>query len=187
MIAQSYKLKLGAPAPDFHDLPGVDGQPYSLGSFHDKPFLAVIFSCNHCPYVQAFEDRMMAVQRDYLDRGVQLVAINSNDEAAYPDDSFDHMIQRAEAKGFNFPYLRDAPQAVAEAYGAVCTPHVLVFDKERKLRYQGRIEDGRDPRESKTKDLRDALDDLLAHKSVRVPETPAFGCSIKWGRVQPRA
>jgi peroxiredoxin len=187
MIAQSYKLGAGAPAPDFRDLPGVDGRRHSLADFRDKPVLVVMFSCNHCPYVQAFEDRMVAVQRDYAARGVQLVAINSNDEAAYPNDSFAHMVERAQAKGFNFPYLRDAGQQVAEAYGAVCTPHALVFDRARRLRYQGRIEDGRDPAETKRRDLRDALEDLLAGREVRVPETPAFGCSIKWGRVKPAA
>lgn len=185
MIAQPYRLKLGSPAPDFRDLPGVDGQRASLASFQDKPVLVVVFSCNHCPYVQAFEERIVAVQRDYAARGVQLVAINSNDEQSYPEDSFDHMVERAKEKGFNFPYLRDETQQVADAYGAQCTPHVLVFDPERRLRYQGRIEDGRDPRDTKHRDLRDALDDLLAGRAVRVPETPAFGCSIKWGRVKP--
>jgi peroxiredoxin len=184
MIAQQYKLKPGAAAPDFA-LPGVDGRTHALRDYAGKPLLAIVFSCNHCPYVQAFEERMVAVQRDYAARGFQLVAINSNDEVAYPDDDFDHMVARAKEKGYNFPYLRDASQAAADAYGAVCTPHVMLFDRARTLRYQGRIEDGRDPRESKSRDLRNALDDLLAGKAVRVPETPAFGCSIKWGRVQP--
>lgn len=184
MIAQRYKLRAGDPAPPF-DLPGVDGQRRSLASFADKPVLVVIFSCNHCPYVQAFEGRMVAVQRDYAPKGVQLVAINSNDEASYPEDSFHEMVARAQAQGYNFPYLRDESQRVAEAYGAVCTPHALVFDRERRLRYQGRIEDGRDPKESKHRDLREALDDIVAGRPVRVPETPAFGCSVKWGRVQP--
>lgn len=186
MIAQSYKLKAGAPAPDFR-LPGVDGRTHALADFAAKPLLVVVFSCNHCPYVQAFEERIVAVQRDYAARGVQLVAVNSNDEQAYPEDGFPEMVRRATAKGYNFPYLRDASQSVADAYGAVCTPHVLVFDRERRLRYQGRIEDGRDPAQTTRRDLRDALDDLLAGREVRVPETPAFGCSIKWGRATPRA
>jgi peroxiredoxin len=186
VIAQTYKLRAGAPAPPF-DLPGTDGGRHSLASFAAKPVLVVIFSCNHCPYVQAFEDRMVAVQRDYAPRGVQLVAINSNDERDYPDDSFPHMVERAKAKGYNFPYLRDESQQVADAYGAVCTPHALAFDRDRRLRYQGRIEDGRDAAQTTRRDLREALDDLLAGKAVRVPETPAFGCSIKWGRVTPSA
>lgn len=184
MIAQQYKLKAGAPAADFR-LPGVDGREHALAEYKDKPVLGIVFSCNHCPYVQAFEERMVAVQRDYAARGFQLVAINSNDEAAYPDDDFAHMVERAQAKGYNFPYLRDESQRVADAYGAVCTPHVMVFDKERKLRYQGRVEDGREPSQTTRRDLREALDDLLAGRPVRVPETPAFGCSIKWGRVKP--
>ena len=140
MIAQRYRLQAGDPAPDF-ELPGVDGRTRPLASFSDQRILVVIFSCNHCPYVQAFEDRMVALQRAYAAQGVQLVAINSNDEAAYPDDRFEAMVVRAREKGFNFPYLRDASQEVAEAYGAVCTPHALAFDAARKLRYQGRIED----------------------------------------------
>jgi len=183
MIAQSYTLKAGAKAPDFR-LPGVDGATHTLASFAAKPVLVVVFSCNHCPYVQAFEERMVAVQRDYAAKGVQLVAINSNDERDYPDDSFDHMVQRAKEKGYNFPYLRDASQEVATAYGAVCTPHVLAFDRDRALRYQGRIEDGRDPAQTTRRDLREALDDLLAGWPVRVPETPAFGCSVKWSRTK---
>jgi len=181
MIAQQYTLRDGAPAPPFA-LPGVDGRTHRLEDFQGKAVLVVVFSCNHCPYVQAFEARMVAVQRDYAARGVQLVAINSNDEHDYPDDSFDHMVQRAKEQGYNFPYLRDADQRVASAYGAVCTPHVLAFDRERKLRYQGRIEDGRDAKDTTRRDLREALDDLLAGKPVRVPETPAFGCSVKWSR-----
>jgi peroxiredoxin len=184
MIAQSYKLKAGAPAPGF-ELPGVDGRTHTLASFADKPVLVVVFSCNHCPYVQAFEERMVAVQRDYASKGVQLVAINSNDERDYPEDGFDHMVARAKAQGYNFPYLRDATQRVADAYGAVCTPHVLVFDRARTLRYQGRIEDGRDPAQTTRRDLREALDDLVARREVRVPETPAFGCSVKWTKVTP--
>jgi peroxiredoxin len=182
MIAQQYALKEGDRAPDFR-LPGVDGKDHALADYASKAVLVVIFSCNHCPYVQAFEQRMVAVQRDYAAKGVQLVAINSNDEQAYPDDAFEPMVQRAREQGYNFPYLRDASQKVAQAYGAVCTPHVLAFDAQRKLRYQGRIEDGKDPAQTTRRDLREALDDLLAGRAVRVPQTPAFGCSVKWGKV----
>src|SRR5437868_13686784 len=120
-------LQLDDRAPAFN-LPSVDGRTYSLETFADKPVLVVIFSCNHCPYVQAYEDRMIAIQRDYQDRGVQLVAINSNEEINYPEDNLEHMIERAKAKGYNFPYLRDASQAVARAYGATHTPQRFVFD-----------------------------------------------------------
>lgn len=177
-------LRLGEHSPDF-DLPGVDGKNHSLSSFADRPVLVVIFSCNHCPYVKDYEDRMVSIQKDNVDRGVQLVAINSNDEKAYPEDSFPEMIKRAKAKGFNFPYLRDESQTVVEAYGGVCTPHVFAFDSGRILRYRGRIDDSRDSSKVKAHDLRNALDDLLAGRAVRVPDTRPFGCSIKWYSPKP--
>jgi peroxiredoxin len=182
MIVSS--LGLGAKAPDF-DLPGVDGRRYSLSSFTDKPVLVVIFSCNHCPYVVAYEDRMIAIQRDYASRGVQLLAINSNDDKAYPEDSFPEMVKRSRNKGFNFPYLRDEPQKVVEAYGGVCTPHVFAFDGGRTLRYRGRIDDSKDPSKVTVPDLRNALDDVLMGRTVRVPDTKPFGCSIKWYSMKP--
>jgi peroxiredoxin len=182
MIAKT--LTLGQNAPDF-DLPGVDGKRHSLGSFSDKPVLVVIFSCNHCPYVKAYEDRMVSIQADYASRGVQFVAINSNDEKSYPEDSFPEMVRRAKDKGFNFPYLRDGSQTVVEAYGGVCTPHVFVFDRSRQLRYRGRIDDSRDPSKVTSHDLRNALDDLTSGASVRVPDTRPFGCSIKWFSMKP--
>lgn len=177
-------LTLGAGAPDF-DLPGVGGRRYSLGSFRDKPVLVVMFSCNHCPYVVAYEDRMVSIQRDYAARGVQLVAINSNDEKEYPEDSFPEMVKRAKEKGFNFPYLRDETQEVVTAYGAACTPHMFAFDKARILRYRGRIDDSKDPSKVSSPDLRNALDDLTKGISVRVPDTRPFGCSIKWFTMKP--
>ncbi len=172
-------LELGSTAPDF-DLPGTDGGRYSLSSFADKPVLVVVFSCNHCPYVKAYEDRMVAIQKEYADKGVQFIAINSNDDKAYPEDSFDEMVKRAREKAFNFPYLRDEAQMVVDAYGAVCTPHVFAFDKGRKLRYRGRMDDSRDPSTVKSPDLRNALDDMTEGLNVRVPDTRPFGCSIKW-------
>ena len=177
-------LDLGAPAPDF-DLPGVDGKKHSLASYKDKPVLVVIFSCNHCPYVKAYEDRLVSIQRDYAARGVQFVAINSNDDKAYPEDSFQEMVKRSKEKGFNFPYLRDESQKVVEAYGGVCTPHVFAFDAGRRLRYRGRIDDSKEEPKVTTHDLRNALDDLVAGKTVRVPDTRPFGCSIKWYSMKP--
>jgi peroxiredoxin len=177
-------LGLGAPAPDF-DLPGVDGKNYSLSSFKDKPVLVVIFSCNHCPYVKAYEDRMVSIQRDYAGKGVQFVAINSNDDKAYPEDSFPEMVKRAKEKGFNFPYLRDEPQKVVEAYGGVCTPHAFAFDAGRRLRYRGRIDDSKEASKVTTNDLRNALEDLIAGREVRTPDTRPFGCSIKWYSMKP--
>lgn len=177
------RLKLGQPAPDFN-LPGVDGKNHSLASFKDKKVLVILFTCNHCPYVQAWEDRVIAIQRDYgpSDKGgVQIVAINANETRNYPEDSFDKMVIRTREKRFNFPYLRDEDQSVAKAYDAACTPEIYVFDSERRLRYHGRVDDNyQDPKAVKSHDLRDALDDLSASRPVRKPETPAMGCSIKW-------
>jgi len=167
-------------APTFR-LPGVDGRTYSLEDFADKPALVVVFSCNHCPYVQAYEDRMVAIQRDYKDRGVQLVAINSNDDRSYPEDSFERMVERAKARGFNFPYLRDASQEVARAYGATHTPHLFVFDQDRRLRYTGKIDDNwQQPAAVIRHYLREALDSLLQKSTPAEPRTHAIGCTIKW-------
>ena len=177
-------LDLGSPAPDF-DLPGVDGKNHSLSSFKDKPILVIIFSCNHCPYVKDYENRMVSIQAEYASKGVQLVAINSNDDKAYPEDGFPQMIKRAKDKGFNFPYLRDQSQEVVEAYGGICTPHTFAFDSDRALRYRGRIDDSRDPSRVNTHDLRNALDDLLNGDEIRVPDTRPFGCSIKWYSMKP--
>jgi peroxiredoxin len=183
MIVSS--LPLGAPAPDF-DLPGVDGKRYSLAAFQGKLALVVIFSCNHCPYVKDYEDRMVSIQKEYAGKGVQLVAINANDEKAYPEDSFPDMVKRAEQKGFNFPYLRDESQEVVEAYGGICTPHAFAFDGKRVLRYRGRIDDSRDSSKVSSPDLRNALDDILQGREVRVPDTRPFGCSIKWSSMKPQ-
>jgi len=173
-------LELGKPAPNFENLKATDGKSYSLSSFEKKPVLVVIFSCNHCPYVVAYEDRMVAIQRDYAEKGVQLIAINSNDDESYPEDSFPNMVQRTKKKNFNFVYARDADQSVVDAFGAVCTPHVFVFGPDRKLAYRGRIDDSKEPAKVTTNDLRNAIDDLLYGIPVRVPNTRPFGCSIKF-------
>jgi peroxiredoxin len=174
-------LELGAAAPNF-DLPATDGKRYSLPSFTQKPVLAVIFSCNHCPYVKDYEGRMVAIQKEYTSKGVQLVAINSNDAKSYPEDSFEEMVKRAKERGFNFPYLRDEAQKVVDAYGAVCTPHVFAFDRERRLRYRGRIDDSRDQSKVKSPDLMNALAEMVQGRIVSVPDTRPFGCSIKWSQ-----
>jgi peroxiredoxin len=173
-------LALGETAPAFEDLIGADGKRYSISAFDEKPVLVVIFTCNHCPYAMAYEDRVMAIQRDYAGKGVQLVGMNSNDDKSYPEDGYPEMVKRAKDKDFNFPYIRDEDQKTAEAYGAICTPHVFAFDKRRTLRYRGRIDDSKDPSRVKEQDLRNALDDMVAGRSVRVADTRPFGCSIKW-------
>ncbi|MEJ5351982.1 MAG: thioredoxin family protein [Melioribacteraceae bacterium] len=172
-------LKIGSPAPNFN-LPAVDGNSYSLDSFKDKEALIVIFSCNHCPYVRAYEDRIIQIQNDYKDK-LQIVAINSNDTTNYPEDSFEEMIKRAKEKNFNFPYLRDESQEVAKAYGATHTPEIFLFDKERKLAFHGKIDDNwQEPSKVKTPYLRNAIEELLANKPISVPETFTIGCTIKW-------
>ncbi|MFX0116192.1 MAG: thioredoxin family protein [Candidatus Hodarchaeota archaeon] len=176
----SEMLSIGSKAPAF-SLPGVDGKEYSLDSFADKKVLVVIFSCNHCPYVQAYEDRMVAIQRDYETKGVTLVAINSNETNNYPTDSFEHMVERAKERGFNFPYLRDETQEIADAYGAERTPHLFVFNENRELAYIGAIDDNwKEPDQVKKQYLRDALDALLEGREIVEKETYAIGCTIKW-------
>jgi peroxiredoxin len=175
------ELKIGSNAPAFTNLPGTDGTKYSLTSFADKKIVVVVFSCNHCPYVQAYEGRMTAFQRDYAARGVQLIAINSNETEHYPEDNFDEMVKRAKSKGYNFPYLRDDDQAVANAYGATHTPEFFVFDEKRKLRYRGKFDDNyQNPSAVKANYLKTAVDALLSGKEVTEPETYSIGCTIKW-------
>ena len=172
-------LSVGSKAPDF-DLPGVDGRGYSLGSFADKKAVVVVFSCNHCPYVVASEDRMIGLQADYAERGIQLVAINPNDEVKYPADRFEAMKTRAAEKGFNFPYLRDESQEVARAYGDTATPEVFVVDPAGTIVYHGRIDDNvMEPHRIRRHDLREALEELLAGKEITVKDTEPVGCSVK--------
>jgi peroxiredoxin len=174
------KLKIESSIPGF-SLTGVDDKAYSLNDFSDKKILIVIFSCNHCPYVQAYEDRIVALQSEFEKDGVQIVAINSNDDVKYPDDSFDEMKKRAAARGFNFPYLRDESQDVAKAFGTTHTPLIFLFDSDRKLKYEGKIDDNwQEPDKVKSAYLRDAILEVLKGKEVSVPETFSIGCTIKW-------
>jgi peroxiredoxin len=172
-------VALGTQAPQF-DLPGVDGQNHSLDSYGDAEALVLIQSCNHCPYVQAWEERMSAIAREYADRGVRVVAVNSNDAERYPEDSFEEMRRRASARGFTFDYLYDEPQDIARELGSERTPEVFVFDRDRRLVYHGAIDDSRDDRAVSQHYLRDALDAVLAGDDPPVSETPAVGCTLKW-------
>lgn len=182
-------IPLGTTAPSF-DLPvanpGVDargGATRSLDDYAEAEVLVVAFLCNHCPYVHAVEDRLIALASAYHSRGVQVVGICSNDAEQYPDDSFEAMAERAEAKGYPFPYLHDESQAIARASDAVCTPDFFVYDAERNLVYRGRLDDGRPGRPATTTDLRDALDALLKTGTVTGEQLPSMGCSIKWKQV----
>jgi len=173
-------LKAGDKALGF-SLPGVDGQTHKLAEYSGSNAVAVIFSCNHCPYVRAWEDRMVQIQADYAAKGVRLVAINANDASKYPDDSFPKMKERAKEKRFNFPYLHDETQEVARAYGAERTPEVFLFDNANTLRYHGAIDDNYDdPAAVKEKYLRNALDAVLSGKRPEMSETKPVGCTIKW-------
>jgi glutathione peroxidase-family protein len=183
-------LEIGADAPNF-SLPGVDGKTYTLSSFKNANILVIIFTCNHCPTAQAYEDRMIKLTNDYKAKGVQVVAISPNDpkavtlsELGYTDmaDSFEEMKIRSKTMKYNFPYLYDGKtQGVAKAYGPIATPHVFIFDKERKLRYSGRIDDTEKPSKTPSNlDTRKAIDELLLNQPVSTTTTKVFGCSIKW-------
>jgi peroxiredoxin len=181
-------LAIGSPAPDFR-LPGVDGKTYSLADFADARALFVIFTCNHCPTAQAYEGRLARLQADYKDKGVAVVAISPNnpaavrlDELGFTDvaDSFEDMKYRAKDHNFTYPYLYDGEtQSTAQAYGVLATPHVYIFDSERKLRYVGRFDDA-EVKAVKSHDAKNALDAILAGKPVPKETTRVFGCSTKW-------
>jgi len=191
LIADEHKtLEIGASAPDFK-LQGIDGKTYTLESFKNAKVLAVVFICNHCPTSQAYEKRLIKMTSDYAAKGVSMVAINPNnpaalryDELGYSDvgDSFDEMKIRARDAHFNFPYLYDGETEIAsKEYGPVSTPHIFIFDQNRKLRYQGRIDDMENPEKAPVNDdARNAINALLAGKEVPVKTTKVFGCSVKW-------
>jgi peroxiredoxin len=182
-------LAIGAKAPDF-SLPGIDGKTHSLAEYSAAKVLAIVFTCNHCPTAQLYEGRIKKLADDYKGKGVTLVAIEPNDatairldELGYTDvsDSLEEMKIRAEYRHFNFPYLYDGEtQSVSNAYGPVATPHVFLFDRDRNLRYQGRIDNSQRESLVKTQDARNAIDAMLADKPVPVDHTGVFGCSTKW-------
>lgn len=186
-------LAIGASAPEFK-LPGVDGKEWTLADFAEAKAFVVVFTCNHCPTAQAYEERLKKIVEDYNAKGVAVVAISPNDpksvrldELGYSElgDSFDDMKVRAKAAAFNFPYLYDGDsEAVSRAYGPTVTPHAFVFDAARKLRYVGRIDDSERESLVKTQDLRAALDAVLAGRVPEPAQTPAFGCSVKWAGKQ---
>ncbi|MEO6219310.1 MAG: redoxin family protein [Ginsengibacter sp.] len=190
LAADHETLAVGSKAPDFK-LPGIDGKTYSLSSFKKAKILAIIFTCNHCPTAQAYEERLVKLTKEYSAKGLAVVAVMPNDpksvqlsELGYADlgDSFEEMKLHAKRQGFNFPYLYDGDhEAMAKAYGPVATPHIFIFDNERKLRYQGRIDDVENPaRTPKNTDAKNAINELLANQEVKVKTTKVFGCSIKW-------
>jgi peroxiredoxin len=181
MVAvNSTMLPLGTAALDFR-LPDTNGKTVSLADFKGRPLL-VMFICNHCPYVKHLRSALAQLGRDYMPRGAAIVAISSNDVAGYPADAPDKMVLEAREAGYTFPYLYDESQAVAKAYRAACTPDFYLFDKDHRLVYRGQFDDSRPKTELPVtgKDIRAALDAVLASQPVAATQKPSIGCNIKW-------
>ena len=172
-------LAIGDPMPPF-SLPATDGMKVDSNMIKD-PVLVVVFTCNHCPYAQAYEDRLIDLAEHFGEEGVQFILINSNDAINFPEDSFERMKEVHDEKGYPFPYCFDESQKVAKAYGALCTPHCFAFDRERNLKYKGRVDNNwEDPNAVTENNLRDAISALVEGEEPPVPEANAIGCSIKW-------
>ncbi|MFH1444526.1 MAG: thioredoxin family protein [Candidatus Peregrinibacteria bacterium] len=172
-------LKIGDTLPHFR-LPAVDGLTVDTREIKD-PFLVVIFTCNHCPYAQAYEERILEIAEHFDQEGVQVILINSNDATNYPQDSFAAMKERYEERGYPCPYCHDASQQVAKAFGALATPHCFVFGRDRTLKYKGRMDDNWEhPDQVKQRDLWNAIDALVENRDPPTEEANAIGCSIKW-------
>ncbi len=173
------KLRIGSSLPHFN-LKGTDDKFYNSEEYSECELMLVVFTCNHCPYIQAYENRLKEIQKSYKQKLI-LLAINSNDDIQYPEDSFDNMKIRADEKQFNFNYLRDDEQIVAHSFGATHTPEIFLFDKNRKLVFHGKIDDNwQDETKTNNNYLRDAIEEILSGKKISVPETFTIGCTIKW-------
>jgi len=174
-------LPLGTQAPDFC-LPDPSGRIYSLVDFADKPVLLVIFLCNHCPYVKHVAEELARLTSEYMERGVAVLGINSNNWQEFPEDSPEKMAEEIRIRGYKFPYLYDETQEVAKAYRAACTPDFFVFDRQRRLVYRGQMDDSRPGNAVPVTgaDLRAALDAVLADKPITIEQKPSLGCNIKW-------
>lgn len=180
-LTPSTMVPLGTPAPDFK-LPDTDGRMISLADFKDCPALLVAFICNHCPYVKHIRQAFAQLCKEYQAKGVGIVAINSNDASAYPEDSFEKMKEEKVSAGYTFPYCYDETQQVAKAYQAACTPDFFVYDRERKLAYRGQMDSSRpgNDKPNDGADLRAALDAVLAGQKPNPNQMPSIGCNIKW-------
>lgn len=182
VLLESESLALGRPCPDFA-LAGVDGRRWTRDDFRQAKVLVVLFICNHCPYVQAVEDRIIALRKEFEGRSVQLVGICSNDPSDYPDDAPERLAARWRERGYGFPYLVDESQDVARAFGAVCTPDIYVYGPDRRLAYHGRIDDNwKEPERATRRELAAAIEALLAGEDPEREQQPTIGCSIKWRR-----
>lgn len=180
--AAGLKLSLGEKIPYF-SLTGTDGRIHSVADFQTAKALVVVFTCNHCPYAQAYEQRLIELANRYQPLGVQFVAICSNDAGMYPEDSFENMVAKSKTLGLPFPYLHDTTQAAAKGFDAACTPEAFLFDGHQQLCYHGRIDDNyRDPSQVEQRDLQNAIEAILAGGKPKPALTPCIGCSIKWKR-----
>ncbi len=175
--AAESKMKVGDAPPGWSDIIGTDDKPHALADYKQAKLLVLVFTCNHCPVAQAYQNRLIAVEKDYEPKGVQVVAVNVNN---IEPDRLPAMKQRAKEKAFNFPYLYDATQKIGHDYGATVTPHVFVLDKDRKIVYMGAVDDNMKADKVKTHYLRDALEALLAGKAPPRTVTQQFGCTIKY-------
>lgn len=179
-LTYSPEGSLGSSCPEFN-LKSVDGRNFTLGDFQSQSALVIMFICNHCPYVQAIEDRLIALAGSYDAKKVGFIGICSNDPTDHPSDSPAELLKRWKEKQYGFPYLIDTDQSVARAFGAVCTPDLYVYDSDRQLRYRGRLDDSwKNPAHVQKQELRDAVDSLVGGRSVTPQQNPSIGCSIKW-------
>lgn len=181
LAAAGEELAIGSRGADFN-LKGTDGKMHSLDSVKGAKGTAVIFTCNECPFAKGYEDRLIALAKDFQPKGVGFVAINANDPKIVPGDAFDFMVKRAEAKQFPYPYVLDDTQQIATAYGAKVTPHIFLLDASGKLVYRGRVDDSVEQDKIKSHDFAAALDALVSGKPVPVAETKAFGCGVKYAK-----
>ncbi|MBI3323436.1 MAG: thioredoxin family protein [Candidatus Omnitrophica bacterium] len=182
VLTPSRMLALGTPAPDFRLPDVVSGESVTLDSFAGRKALLVMFICRHCPYVQHVKEELARIGRDYVPRGVGIVAVSANDAANYPDDSPEKLREMARELGFNFPFCHDESQETAKEYSAACTPDLFLFDGKRRLAYRGQLDDSR-PGNGKPpngRDLRSALDAVLAGQPAPADQKPSIGCNIKW-------
>ena len=180
LIYTPEKIAIGALLPEFQ-LTATNGKSYGKKDFLNGKPLLVMFICNHCPYVKVIEDRLITLGNDFKKHEINLVAICSNDELSYPDDSFENLRKRAEEKNYPFVYLHDSTQSVAKTFGAVCTPDFYLYDSQAMLAYRGRLDDSwKEPAQVTKRELYSAALELLHGKKISAQQTPSMGCSIKW-------
>ena len=179
-LTYSNETEKGFPCP-FFSLPSVEGKNYNLHDFKEAKVLVILFICNHCPYVQAIENRIISLSKELIKREVQFIGICSNDSEDYPDDSIENLFERWNKKNYGFPYLHDEDQSVAKSFKALCTPDIFVFDQERKLTYRGQFDDNwKNPSLVQREDLKEAILSALNEQDLNFDPSPSMGCSIKW-------